>query len=54
MPVIIKQVIKMMHDNDDDPVGSFLNALQKTDVQIRKKKKTYDRTSRRTGVEINS
>jgi len=43
-----------MHDNDDDPVGSFLNALQKIDVQIRKKKKTYDRTSRRTGVEINS
>ena len=41
-------------DNDDDPVGSFLSALQKIDVQIRKKKKTHDRTSGRTGVEINS
>ena len=41
-------------DNVDDPVGSFLSALPKIDVQIWKKKKAYDRTSRRTGVEINS
>ncbi len=43
-------------DNDDDPVGSFLSALQKIDVQIRKKKKkkTHDRTSGRVGVEINN
>lgn len=43
-------------DNDDDPVGSFLSALQKIDVQIRKKKKTHDRTlgKKVSGVKINN
>ena len=42
-------------DNDSDPTASFLGALQKVDIQIRKNKKSYKGTGKDVPtVEINS
>ncbi|MBR1734935.1 MAG: HPF/RaiA family ribosome-associated protein [Alphaproteobacteria bacterium] len=42
-------------DDDSDPIASFLGALQKIDVQIRKKKKSYRGLGKDIStVEINS